>query len=107
MADCRITVLKRTLNADLAAEYIQSTVGPCESFVEGQEFLSSALGKPDGFCAWAWDDIYKTVVALARGGNFAQDIFDGWMKDEQAMVTCCTDGIRPVIFKVERISEIP
>ena len=27
----------------------------------------------------------------------------GWMKDERVMIACCSDGTRPVIFKIERI----
>ena len=27
----------------------------------------------------------------------------GWMRDENTMIACCNDGIRPVIFKIERI----
>lgn len=25
------------------------------------------------------------------------------MKDEKVMITCCSDGTRPVIFKIERL----
>ena len=27
----------------------------------------------------------------------------GWMNDERIMITCCSDGTRPVIFKIERM----
>ncbi len=27
----------------------------------------------------------------------------GWMNQENVMITCCSDGTRPVIFKIERI----
>lgn len=27
----------------------------------------------------------------------------GWMNDERIMIACCSDGTRPVIFKIERI----
>jgi len=106
MAGCKITVLKRTLNADLAAQYVGMPVQPCETFRDGQEFIVlDSLGKPDGFCTWAWNDIFKTVVTLSRGGNFADGMFHGWMKDRNSMVTCCTDGIRPVVFRIERFEE--
>ena len=36
---------------------------------------------------------------LMQGGS----IMKGWMKDENTMITCCSDGTRPVIFKIERI----
>ncbi|MFA6363123.1 TIGR04076 family protein [Methanoregula sp.] len=28
---------------------------------------------------------------------------EGWMKDERTMIACCSDGIRPVVFRIERI----
>lgn len=27
----------------------------------------------------------------------------GWIKDERVMIACCSDGTRPVIFKIERL----
>ena len=27
----------------------------------------------------------------------------GWMSDERVMIACCSDGTRPVIFKIERM----
>ncbi len=29
----------------------------------------------------------------------------GWTNDEKMMIACCSDGTRPVIFKIERIDE--
>jgi len=26
-----------------------------------------------------------------------------WMKNENEMIACCSDGTRPVIYKIERI----
>ncbi|HOT98392.1 MAG TPA: TIGR04076 family protein [bacterium] len=102
MKKCKITVLKRTLHADLADEHIAMAVTPCEAFAEGQEFVfTPMMERPQGFCDWAWNDIYKVVIALARGGNFSDGMFQDWMKETKSMITCCTDGIRPVIFKVE------
>ncbi len=106
MPQCKITVIKRTLNPELAESYVKSKVEPCELFNVGDEFIISPdLSKPDNFCSWAWNDIYKVVVTLSRGGNFNDEMFSGWMKDNSSMITCCTDGIRPVIFKVERFAE--
>ena len=102
MSQCRITVIKKTLNTELAEEYCTGNVSPCECFHEGQEFFCG-LSKPDGFCDWAWRDIHPVVAVLITGGNFSTGIFDGWMKNENTMIACCTDGIRPVIFRIERI----
>jgi uncharacterized repeat protein (TIGR04076 family) len=39
------------------------------------------------------------MVLMTRGN------FGTWMKDENTFVACCTDGIKPVVFKVERLDE--
>jgi TIGR04076 family protein len=91
------------LNQDLAKEHCRSEVTLCPCFEEGQQFLTSGLEKPANFCDWAWNDIYKFVTVLLAGGNFSQGIFEGWMKDDREMIACCTDGIRPVVFKIEKV----
>jgi uncharacterized repeat protein (TIGR04076 family) len=104
MSKCRITVLRRTLNADLAQEHCREQASPCSAWREGQKFVTS-FAKPQGFCDWAWSDIHQYVAVPLAGGSFAGSVFNGWMKDENTMIACCTDGIRPVIFKLERIEE--
>ena len=64
----------------------------CTAFEEGQVFITEDRTRPEGFCGWAWADIQKLVYGMARGG---QDVF----------VTCCTDGYRPVVFKLERVAD--
>lgn len=106
MAECRVKVLRRMVISDLAEEYIGSTVDPCPLLCEGQEFVvSSTLEKPQGFCDWAWNDIHKFVAVLSRGGNFSQDIFEGWMKNDDSIIACCTDGVRPVVFEIKRVTK--
>ena len=29
----------------------------------------------------------------------------GWTRDQKVMITCCNDGTRPVIFKIERLED--
>jgi uncharacterized repeat protein (TIGR04076 family) len=31
--------------------------------------------------------------------------FDPWMNNENEFITCCTYGLEPVVFKVERITD--
>ncbi|HEY9766292.1 MAG TPA: TIGR04076 family protein [Chroococcales cyanobacterium] len=102
MPQFKITVLKRTLNEELAKSYCVNEVTPCSIFKEGQEFISG-FEKPDGFCDWAWNDLFKFVAAFLSNGSFAEGVFEGWLKDRDSMIGCCTDGIRPVIFKLERV----
>ena len=51
------------------------------------------------FCLEVWDAISKYIYTGLQGGS----IMKGWMKDENTMITCCNDGLRPVIFKIERL----
>ena len=50
-------------------------------------------------CSEAWDAISRYIYTGLQGGS----IMKGWMKEENTMITCCSDGTRPVIFKIERI----
>ena len=95
-AKVKITVLRRLCHQDLLGRYAESLWEPCERLAEDQEFVSEGVNMPPGFCSWAWADIQKYVMTLARGGNFL-GVKAG------VYVTCCTDGFRPVIFKLERI----
>jgi len=73
----------------------------CLQFREGQEFIVNVDDRrPDGFCWWAWRDIYKDILVLAYGGNFDE----GWI-EKGTQITGCTDGVRPVSFKLERLDE--
>jgi uncharacterized repeat protein (TIGR04076 family) len=99
---CKITVLRRMFNPDFAKKFCREHVTPCPAFTEGQEFIYDHSGngnKPLNFCEHAWNDIYTTVMTLAHKGTFL-----GWMKEEGTNIVCCSDGIRPVVFKVERIT---
>jgi uncharacterized repeat protein (TIGR04076 family) len=97
---CKITVLKRMLNQDLAQEYLETEGkwGACEQFSDGQEFvLEDPYRMPEGFCLWAWADIRGDVMTIVTGGD------PPWIKQHGVSIAGCTDWFRPVIFKVERI----
>jgi uncharacterized repeat protein (TIGR04076 family) len=101
---CKITVLRKTHHPDLAEQYTLHNKLLCDALAEGQEFIVTNMAKsPEGFCAWAWLDIQRWVQAIMLGGDFSQHT--GWMKEGGTWITCCTDGIRPVIFKLERLDE--
>jgi uncharacterized repeat protein (TIGR04076 family) len=99
---CKITVLKTLYHQELAEAYRRPDIhrGPCPFFDEGQEFVVDRFGeRPAGFdCTWAWDDIHKIVFAMVQGGEFGR-----WMQDPNTFISCCTDGIKPVIFKLEKL----
>ena len=96
----KITVLKKTDSKQIFGDTppLGNAVEACSVYKEGQEFIVDENGDmPEGFCHWAWNDIYKVVTALMYGGNFP------WLKEKGTMVSCCTDGFRPVIFELRRI----
>ena len=101
---CKITIVRREYYQDLANEYLANpNIGKCNKFFDGQEFVvdkESFVKMMNGeFCSEAWDCISKYVYTALQGGS----IMHGWTNDEKVMITCCNDGIRPVIFKLERI----
>ncbi len=100
MAKLRITVLRKHFNEDFAGQYCGPGASVCEKFEEGQEYVVEGLDQPEGFCAWAWDDIHKVVMTLLKGGSFQP-----WMKEGNNIIASCTDGIRPVVFNIERIAD--
>ena len=50
-------------------------------------------------CSEAWDAIARYIYTGLQGGS----IMKGWMNQEYIMITSCSYGTRPVIFKSERI----
>ena len=96
----KITVLKRDLYTDFVEEYAKDKHFPlCQDFKEGQVFILNNLEKPDGFCSWAWADLHRDVIAVLFGANYP------WMERKNMVISCCTDGLRPVTFKLEGIDE--
>ncbi len=103
MIKCKITVIRKSFNKDFVDLYVEKerrkTLGTCEVFTEGQVFVVDPwAGLPQGFCPWAWDDIYKVLVGFGANGNFGM-----WVEGGNTIIACCTDGTRPVYFKIEKI----
>lgn len=105
---CRITVLETKVFPEYQEQYLADPKsGPCPCFKPGDTFLLERTGSRDDFwhmldgkfCSEAWDAISRYVYAALQGGS----IMKGWTNDEKMMIACCSDGTRPVIFKIERI----
>jgi len=105
MPKVRITVLKRTFQDDILEREIQDetfrrSFGPCPLFEEGQTFLSEDWPTmPNGFCERAWPDIRHEAAMVMYKATVP------WVTEQGFTVTCCNDGLRPVIFKIERIED--
>ena len=99
MKKVKITILKTTLNEELAREYGAIGIKACPMMKEGDVFMAD-YAKPEGFCDEAWKAIYQYVFALAHG---AKDIwyYEDWIKTPGVAIVSCNDGLRPVIMKLE------
>jgi uncharacterized repeat protein (TIGR04076 family) len=96
-----ITVLKREFYPELAEEYLSegASVGACPIQSVGDVFVyAGGAEKPEGLCPWAWIDLYSAVKALYSGGDE-----NDWYKDGATRISCCTDGVRPVVFKLQLV----
>ena len=100
----KITVLKTTLNEDLATQYGVEGLKACPMLTEGQVFYAD-YAKPEGFCDEAWKAIYQYVFALAHGAGAELFYYGDWIRKPGVAICCCNDGLRPVIFKLEATSE--
>ena len=115
MAKVKITVIKKLNTKDLYGDSPPANINEevlvpeCHRFKVGQEFII-ATGRdlsdpeswencPQGFCTWAFADIQRDIVHILFGGSYP------WMKDKGVVISCCTDGLRPVIFKIERVED--
>ena len=102
MANVKITVVKMLDNKELFGDnspvlFVCDTV--CGKFTTGQEFLSVEGKCPEGFCSWAFADIQRDITHLRFGGDYP------YIKNKGTTLSCCTDGVRPVIFKLERMTD--
>jgi uncharacterized repeat protein (TIGR04076 family) len=102
MPRIRITVLKQLEVPDLAAEYAPAgSWGKC--WMEEARVFEVEGGSdyptPEGFCSWAWADIHRDVTMLRYGAD------PHWIRVPGTMISSCTDGRKPVVFKIERIDD--
>jgi uncharacterized repeat protein (TIGR04076 family) len=98
----KITVLKKLSSKEVYGqplpEVSEDMAAYCDRLEVGQEFMVEESGAMSlGFCTWAWHDIYPAVTGLRFGGNYP------WIKKDGLIYSCCSDGARPVFFKIERL----
>ncbi len=96
MADkVKITVLKRLVMDDIISEYAgEGKITICNKFKEGDSFITDGRSLPEGFCTWAFADIFKDIIFVRNNMECIGT------KDKKSQVASCTDGFRPVIFLI-------
>ena len=102
MSKVKITVIKKFTPKDvLGHEFIRPDgreIPICGMVDIDADFIVDETGSmPEGFCHHAWFGLYKNVNILKYGGGFPD-----WT-GEGTIYNACPDGIRPVIFKLERM----
>lgn len=122
----KVTVIDKKLYPELQKQFCADPeAGLCPCYHIGDEFVFERYGAVDDFwhmglhtlrqtvktadevaggtqfphCSEAWDAIARYIYTGLQGGS----IMRGWMNDERVMIACCSDGTRPVIFKIERM----
>lgn len=100
MTKCKITVLRTECYKDLAEKQGILEFTPCPILKEGEEFITKGIfgnDIPDEFCYMAWQALVMPVNVLIGGGKV--------LGHDEVHIACCTDGLRPVVFKLERVEE--
>lgn len=104
MKNVKITILKTTLDKQLAGEYGAVGLTACPMMKEGQVFYAN-YAKPDGFCDEAWKAIYQYAFALSHGADAGVFYHGDWIRKPGVAICSCNDGLRPVIMKLEATDE--
>lgn len=58
-------------------------------------------GVPEGFCVWVCADTRNDIMTVAYRGDMP-----GMKQRGTFITTACTDWLRPMIFKVERVDSV-
>lgn len=95
---CRVTVVRRECFTDIQSRYLDDPeAGPCPRFCQGQSFDCADGRMPRGFCPKAWECIRSHVEAVLSDSD---PLLCGDAPADRAVIACCNDGTRPVIFKI-------
>jgi uncharacterized repeat protein (TIGR04076 family) len=99
MSNVKITVVRQYDKHELfdpLPDELERIPSPCR-INEGDEYFCTGEQMPKDFCSWAFNDIFRDIVHLMRGGNYP------WIGKEGTTFSSCTDGRKLVVFKLERV----
>ncbi|NIM44660.1 MAG: TIGR04076 family protein [Nitrososphaeria archaeon] len=99
-AEIKITVLKVFKPEEVFKDPPIKTKEPypCPIHEEGQTFIVKGYNQPEGMCGFAWNVIWPFSMMLRNNSDLI------WYYEKPGtLVCCCPDGLRPVVFKLERV----
>ena len=103
MTKVKISVVKSFSKKDVFGDELPDGLkGPldvCDTHRPGQEFFFDGSGCPEGLCNWAYSDIQKEIVHIYHGGD------NHWIEEPGVGYAACTDGMKPVLFRIERVED--
>ncbi len=96
---CKVTVVRKACFQDLQNILADpKRTGVCPHFECGEIFIfDEELEKQNGgdFCRGAWSAISRHVTEILHGTS---------EKEGKMRFVCCSDGTRPVVFRIERLN---
>jgi uncharacterized repeat protein (TIGR04076 family) len=98
MAKVKVKVIKTLSNREVFGDKPPVTYKGdpvCPRLKEGQEFVFDPSQFPEGFCPWAYSDIQRDITLIRMGQS------SPLIKEKNTLLASCSDGARPVIFKIE------
>jgi uncharacterized repeat protein (TIGR04076 family) len=87
---------------DVPGHLPEGSKSPCKRHRVGDEYTCLFHECPEGFCSWAYADIQKDIVDLHYD---SPPYYDQWFKGNRVNYVSCTNGLAPVIFKIERVED--
>ena len=101
MTKIKITVVKAFSPEEVFGHSLHTKTGTkitkCK-YTPGQTWTTENMRRPEGFCDWAWQDMRKDLYLLTFGGDISDT-------EPGVIYIPCSDGKRPVVFKLERLNE--
>lgn len=95
----RIFTPKEVFGHEIRQTSNGNAIPRCPVFEVGQEFIAeNGFTCPDGFCGSAWRDLTVRLTMF----DLIEDM--DWPRKGMTYVAC-GDGVRPVIFKLERLKD--
>jgi uncharacterized repeat protein (TIGR04076 family) len=99
MTKLKITIFKKFSPEDVFGYEVKLLSGgkvPLCGLPEREYIVDHQFEMPDDFCGKAWQDMSRELALLWYG-------IDPEYTEHNVVYTTCTDGVRPVVFKIERL----